>query len=64
MVALTLHQEHAPELYDAWCDYVVLPYQISAHHMIALIEELQFDLSRFGEKKSFHRDLVSVVLTR
>jgi hypothetical protein len=61
MVALTLHQEYSAELYDAGCDYVLLPYHISAHHMADLIEELQFDLSRFAEKKSLHRELMSVL---
>jgi hypothetical protein len=32
--------------------------------MLALIEELQFDLARFLEKKSFHRDRISEVLTK
>jgi len=62
MVALTLHQEYTVELYDAWCDYVLLPYHISAHHMADLIEELQFDLSRFTEKKYFDRELVTLLL--
>ncbi len=61
MVALTLHQEHAVELYDGWCDYVLLPYHISAHHMADLIEEIQFDLPRLLEKRLSHREVVAVL---
>lgn len=64
MVALTLHQEYSVELYDAWCDYVLLPYHISAHHMADLIEELQFDLKRFLEKKTYHRELIALLMAK
>jgi hypothetical protein len=60
MVVLTLHQEQTEELYDAWCDYVILPYHISANHMADLIEELQFDLTRFVEKKLKTRAHISM----
>lgn len=61
-VALTLHQEYALELYDAGADYVLLPYHISATHMGMLIEELEFDVKRFLEKKSTHRQLIETLL--
>jgi len=61
-VALTLHQEYALELYDAGADYVLLPYHISAAHMGALIEELEFDVKRFLEKKSVNRQLIEALL--
>jgi hypothetical protein len=38
-------------LYDLWANYVIVPHVISGHHTAILIEQYEYDIEKYTEKK-------------